>query len=147
MQFFFQQEFIDTVGGLLKKKSYKNCEAALIEGVFKVSKDDLFASCSANRLNASGKNPIVKLRVASEMGKSSSCRLYFFVIIKEEKLFFGHIYPKTGAKGKQSLSDQEETSIIKSLLTAVKTNALFEVFLDVYKQKICYASTKEEIWK
>lgn len=141
MQIFFQQEFIDTLVGLQKKKSYRDCEAALIEGIFKVSKEELFASCSANRLNASGKNPIVKLRVASEKGKSSSYRLYFFVIIKDEKLYFGHIYPKTGSRGKQSLSDQEETSIIKSLLTAVKTNSLFQVFLDVHKQKICYVSS------
>lgn len=147
MQYYFQQEFIDTVASLQKKKSYKNCENALIESVFKLPKEELFTQCSANRLNASENTPIVKLRVASGKGKSSSFRLYFFVVIKDEKFYFGHIYPKTGSKGKESLSPQKEISVIKTLLAAVKNNSMFEVILDKNQQKICFKTAKKKpVW-
>lgn len=146
MQYFFQQDFISTVSNLLKKKSYKDVEKALIEDVFKIPKERLFTNCAANRLNPSAKNPIVKMRIASNKGKSSSYRLYFFVIIADKKIYFGHIYPKTGTKGQEALSAKEENIVIKSLLKDVKSNTLEEVFLNTKKQKICYSFSKKEVW-
>lgn len=147
MQFFFQQTFINSIRKLLKKKSYRNCETALIKSIFKLSEEAIFSISEAYRVNPSGKNPIAKLRVASDKGKSSSYRLYVFVVIKDGKIHFGHLYPKTGPKGQKALSAKEENIVIKSLLEEVRSNTLEEVFLNTKKQKICYCSSKKEVWE
>lgn len=146
MRYFFQDSFVDTVKFLLKKKSYKDCEQALIKEVFKRSKEDLFTESTANRLNASGQNPIVKMRIAYKKSKRSSYRLYFFVIQREERLYFGHLYPKTGSKGIAALSIEEEKNIIKTLLKDIKENLLSEVYYDKTKDKICYSKNQSEVW-
>jgi len=125
---------------LLKKNSYKDCEKALVKGIFDVSREEFLTNCSANRLNPNAKNPIVKLRIAYNKGKSASFRLYFFAIIKEEKLYFGHLYPKTGVKGQEVLSQKEENEVIKSLLSDVKSGSTKEVYLDITKNKIAIVS-------
>lgn len=147
MQFFFQQTFIDSIKKLLKKKSYRDCESALIKSIFELSDEEIHAISEAYRLNPSGKNPITKLRVAADKGKSSSYRLYAFVIIKDGNFYIGHLYPKTGPKGKEALTEKEEIEVIKSLLKDVKSKNYSEVFLDQQKQKICYSKDKSEIWK
>lgn len=146
MQYFFQDSFIATVKSLLKKNSYKDCEEALIAHVFKPNAEEFLEQCSGFRLNPDAKNPIVKLRIAYNKGKSGSYRLYFFVIKKKEKLYFGHLYPKFGKKGRQALNHQEEKEVINSLLIAAKSNALAEVYWDVAKNKICYCSTNKKVW-
>ena len=146
MQFFFQQSFINSIRKLLKKKSYRDCEAALIKSLFELSDEKIFSISEAYRVNPSGKNPIAKLRVASDKGKSSSYRLYVFVVIRNGKINFGHLYPKTGSKGQEALSAQEENDVIKSLLKDVKSKNLQEVFLDQQKQKICYSKDRSEVW-
>ena len=146
MQYFFQENFIATIKTLLKKKSYKDCELAIIKGIFKPTKEELFANFTANRLNASAKNPIVKIRISSDKGKRSSYRLYFFAIIKKEQLYFGHLYPKTGSKGQTALSQNEEKNIIRSLLSDVKEGATMEVYLEKSKNKICYCSNTVTVW-
>lgn len=146
MRYFFQDTFVHTVKSLLKKNSYKDCEQALIAGVFSLSKVDLFAHCTANRLNKSGKNPIVKMRIAHKKSKRSSYRLYFFIIQRKDALYFGHLYPKTGNKGIVSLSVQEENEIIKSLLNDIKAKKLAEVYSDKAKNKICYSNDNTVVW-
>jgi hypothetical protein len=147
MQFFFQQSFIKSIQKLLKKKAYRDCEAALIKSIFELSDEEIFSKSEAYRVNPSGKNPIAKLRVASNKGKSSSYRLYVFVVIRNGKINFGHLYPKTGPKSQEALSAKEENEVIKSLLNDVKSDALHEVFLDRQKQKICYSPAKSKVWK
>lgn len=146
MQFFFQQSFINSIKKLLKKKAYRDCEAALIKSIFELSDEELFALSEAFRVNPSGENPIAKLRVANNRGKSSSYRLYVFVIIRNGKINFGHLYPKTGPKGQEALSAKEENVVIKSLLGEVKSESLKKVFLDKQKQKICYSKDKSIVW-
>ncbi|UZH54644.1 hypothetical protein JRG66_11770 [Salinimicrobium tongyeongense] len=146
MRFFFQQSFINSIQKLLKKKSYRDCEAALIKSIFELSDEELYAISESYRLNPSGRNPITKLRVAADKGKSSSYRLYAFVIIKNGNFYMGHLYPKTGPKGQEALSAQEENEVIKSLLKDVKSKNLQEVFLDKQKKKICYCRDKSEVW-
>ena len=70
----------------------------------------------------------------------------FFAIIKEEKLYLGHLYPKTGAKGQEVLSKKEENEVIKSLLSDVKSGTTKEVYLDITKNKICYSFNNDEVW-
>lgn len=147
MRYFFQDTFIQTIHKLLKKNSYKDCEQALIENIFKVSEKELFVKCAAYRLNLSAKNPIVKMRLSSsQRGKSSSYRLYFFVIQHENKLYFGHLYPKTGARGKNALTTKEEKSVIKSLLMAVKEKNLKEVYYNNRKNKIYFVENHKKVW-
>lgn len=147
MQYFIQEAFINTVDKLAKNNSYEDCENAIIENIFKVSPDGLFAMCSAMRLNASPHAPIAKLRVNFKKGKSSSYRMYVFALIKNEEIYFAHIYPKTGTKNQDALSSKEEKSIIKELLENYKTQKFSEVFLNNESNKICYLSTKENVFK
>lgn len=108
MKFFFQKGFISEVKKLLKKNSYRDCEKAIIDDVFKLESDNLLAQCVAYRLNPNARNPIAKLRAGSKQGKSSSYRIYLIAISVENNYYFGHIYPKQGVYGKNSLKSKEE---------------------------------------
>ena len=140
MQYFFHELFITKVKKLLKKKSYKDCELAIIESVFCLSFEEIKATCSALRLNPSATNPIAKLRINFDKGKSSSYRLYAYLVVKDENFYFAYIYPKTGAEGQNSLTKEEEMNIIKEILTNIKEGKVIEVFLDKEKNKICYVA-------
>jgi len=146
MQYFFQPSFILEVKKLLKNNSYKDCENALIESVFKQNFEEIKVKCSALRLNPSGVNPIAKLRIGFETGKRSEYRLYVFVIIKEDKFYFSHLYPKTGTKGKSALKSKEETEIIRQLLEDVKNDKAIKVFFHPNLNKICYMSNQEIVF-
>lgn len=147
MQYFVQESFVNTVEKLLKNNSYQDCEKAIIENVFKVSPENLFALCSALRLNASPETPIAKLRINFNKGKSSSYRMYVFALIKNEEIYFAHIYPKTGTKNQAALGAKEEKSIIKELLENYKEQLFLEVFLNKENSKICYSLTNENVFK
>ncbi len=146
MQYFFQETFISKVKNLLKNNSYKFCELAIIECVFNLPIEQVFVNCVAQRLNPSAQNPIAKLRISYNSGKSSSFRLYVFAIIKNEKLYFAYLYPKTGKFVQSSLKANEEIAIIKELLENIKDNNVQEVFLDVEKNKICFKCDNSEVF-
>ena len=147
MQYFVQESFINTVDKLTKNNSYEDCERAIIENIFTVSSANLFALCSAMRLNASPHAPIAKLRINFNKGKSSSYRMYVFALIKNEEIYFAHIYPKTGAKNKEALSVNEEKLIIKQLLENYKEKLFLEVYLNAETVKICFSSSLENVFK
>ena len=147
MKFFFQKSFISEVKKLLKKNSYKDCERAIINDIFKLESDDLFTQCVAYRLNPNAKNPIAKLRAGDEQGKSSSFRVYLIAVAIKNNYYFGYIYPKQGVYGKNSLKSKEETKIIKNLLDDIKKGDIIEVKLNKSKDKICYCSDNKEIFK
>ncbi len=146
MQYFFQDTFIKKVKKILKNNSYKDCENALINDIFNFSFEELKINCSANRLNANSNNPIAKLRLSYNSGKSSSYRIYLFTIIKDEKLYFAYLYPKTGKYGQDSLDSNFESEIIKELLLNIKSNQVKEVFLNESLNKICYKSNNKNVW-
>ena len=147
MQYFVQESFVSTVDKLLKNNSYQDCEKAIIDNIFNVFSEILFAKCSALRLNASPETPIAKLRINFNKGKSSSYRMYVFALIKKEEIYFAHIYPKTGTKNQAALGAKEEKSIIKELLENYKEKLFLEVFLNKENSKICYYSTNENVFK
>ncbi len=146
MQYFFQDTFTLQVKNLLKNNSYQDCELAIIDCVFKLSLEQIMATCSAMRINASSLNPIAKLRINFNTGKSSSYRLYVFALIKNEKLYFAYLYPKTGTLGQNSLKPKQENEIIKELLRNVKSGNLQEVYLDKIKNKICNLIDSKEVF-
>jgi hypothetical protein len=72
--------------------------------------------------------------------------LYVFAIIKNEKLYFAYLYPKTGKFGQNALKANDEIAIIKELLENVKINNVKEVFLDKKKNKICLILDNSEVF-
>ncbi len=147
MQFFFQKSFIAVLKKLLKKNSYKDCEKAIIENIFKLKVDDLFAHCVSYRLNPNAKNPIAKLRVGDGQGKSSSYRVYLIAVAVKNKYYFGYMYPKQGVYGQDALKSTEESKIIKTLLKDIKNEAVIEVCLNEAQDKICFTSNKKEVFE
>ncbi len=146
MNYYFQESFVQKVRILLKNNSYQDCEMALIESVFNLSVEQIMTNCSAMRLNASSKNPIAKLRISYNSGKSSSYRLYVFAMIIDKKLYFAYLYPKKGKLGQASLSAKQENFVIKELLDNVKLGNFEEVFLDKKTYKICFVKNSEPVF-
>lgn len=147
MKFYFQSSFIKEIKKLQKKKSYDDCEEAIIKDVFIIDSEDIFELCSATRLNPSGENPIAKLRICSDKkGKSSSYRLYLLALKVKENLYFAYLHPKTGVYGKESLTTKEKKDIIKNLLDDVKNNNLLEVCLNDKKDKIIFTKDNKEVF-
>lgn len=147
MKFYFQKPFIKEVKKLLKKDSYKNCEEAIIENLFKPDTEDVFERCSASRLNTSSENPFAKIRInSSTKGKSSSYRLYLMVFKIKDKMYFAYLHPKTGVYGKQSLNASERKKVVKTLMKNIKENNFQEVTLNVNKDKIIFTEDKKEVF-
>lgn len=139
MRYFFHPSFISEVRKLIRKSSYKDCEEAIINDVFKISPDDVFAHCSASRINTSPDNPLGKLRISSDhRGKSSSYRIYLLVLKVKDEMHFVFIHPKTGNKGYESISKKFQNKIIKETLRAIKEKNASEVKLNDKEDKIIY---------
>ena len=101
MSVFLDEHFIKTVKKLLKNKSHKNCEQALIKHIFNKDFDYLKKHCLARKLYGLNQKPIAKIRISYNSGKSSGYRLILMIFISEENIHLGYIYPKTGNSKKQ----------------------------------------------
>lgn len=146
MRYYFDDDFISQVSKLLKKKSYIDCEKALIDSVFEKKPDEFLTHCQARKITGGKKLLIAKVRISYNTGKSGAYRLYLAVYIEQEKLHFGFIFPKTGSKGRESLNKKkEEPETIDRIFYMVKSKNYKEVI--VIDDKICYKNSKQAVWE
>lgn len=73
----------------------------------------------------------------SNQGKSGSYRCICVCLPKEDSIYLGYIYPKSGSQGRDNLEKEDYKRIAVSVSQAIATNDLYELDLTkrTYKKK------------
>lgn len=69
----------------------------------------------------------------SNQGKSGSYRCIAVCLPKQDSIYLGYIYPKTGSQGKDNLDKKDYKKIAAAIADAMATNDLYN--LDIKKKK------------
>ncbi len=79
--------------------------------------------CSGTRLNNSDETPYIKKRLSGRGG----FRVYFLLIMKDERLYFMFVHPKTGSLGAENINDESKAYLYKKILNCIKSGDLYKV--------------------
>ncbi len=108
---------------LRKKNSYSSIEAEVIDYFFKDK--EIHQLASGTRLNNSDETPYIKKR----LNGSGGFRLYFLLLIKNEKIYLMFVHAKTGALGYENITDDSKSFLYKKVLANIQSNDLYTVSL------------------
>jgi hypothetical protein len=108
---------------LKKKNSYSSVESYIIEYFFNKNISQL---TSGTRLNNSDDTPYIKKRISG----SGGYRVYFLLLIKDEKLYLMFLHPKTGSLGYENITDESKALLYKKVLEAIQSNNLYNVTVE-----------------
>lgn len=120
MRIFCLEDFKIGFEKMRKKNSYSSIEKDIIDYFFN---KDIQELTSGTRLNNSDSTPYIKKRLKG----SGGFRVYFLLIIKEEKLYLMFLHPKTGSLGYENITDQSKALLYKKVLEGIKNKSLFTV--------------------
>lgn len=123
MTIFCLEDFKIQFEKVKKKNSYSSIEKDIIEYFFDKELQQL---TSGTRLNNSDDTPYIKKR----LNGSGGFRLYFLLVIKNEKLYLMFLHPKTGSLGYENINDESKALLYKKVLERIKTNNLYEVAVE-----------------
>ncbi len=123
MNIFCLEEFKIAFEKMKSKKSYKSIEKDIIDYFFDKSVEEL---SSGTRLNNNNEIPYIKKR----LNGSGGFRVYFLLIIKDEKLYLMFIHPKTGTLGSENITDESKANLYKKVVECIKNDHLYELTLD-----------------
>lgn len=123
MEIFCLDDFKVEFDKLKKKNSYSTIEGDIIEYFFKKEITQLM---SGTRLNNSDDTPYIKKRLSG----SGGFRVYFLLIIKDEKIYLMFVHPKTGSLGYENITDESKALLYKRVLESIKTNNLYKITVD-----------------
>jgi len=129
MVIYCTSSFHEQLYSLQKNKSYVN----IINDIF-----DFFANKNIEELhitkdiisNVSGTYSLNKYRIANSAmgrGKRGSYRCICVCLPKENKIFLGTIYPKTGAEGIDNLTKEAYKAYASDIKDAIKSGILYEL--------------------
>ena len=108
---------------LKKKNSYLSIEKDIIDYFFEKEVNELI---SGTRLNNSAETPYIKKRING----SGGFRVYFLLVIKDEKLYLMFLHPKTGSMGYDNISDELKSLLYKKVLESILNNELYILSVD-----------------
>lgn len=106
---------------LIKKNSYRSLGKLIIEEVLQQPSANLATSTVLNGRPTD--IPFYKKRI----GGSSGFRLYCILVIKDDKLYFLYVHPKTGSKGIPNIKQAYHQTLQEELVTAIEQKQLFVV--------------------
>lgn len=123
----FQKEF----DKLMRKRSYRTLEAEVIGYFFGKEAREL---SNGTRLNQSDTEPYIKKRLNGRGG----FRIYFLLLIKNDRLYLMFVHPKTGSDGAENITDESKAAIYKEVLAAINTGATIKLTLSPDKSSIVF---------
>ncbi|PLX08441.1 MAG: hypothetical protein C0596_06175 [Marinilabiliales bacterium] len=135
MEIFCLEDFKIQFEKLISKKNYSILEQEIRDYFFDKSVEDL---CSGRRLNNSDITPYIKKRLCGRGG----FRMYFLLIIKEERLYLMFVHPKTGSMGYENIDDESKAMLYKKVLSCIITKDLYKV--EVNEERTGLVFTKVE---
>jgi 1-deoxy-D-xylulose 5-phosphate reductoisomerase len=123
MTIFCLEDFKVQFEKLKKNNSYSSIEKDIVEYFFEKEIQHL---TSGTRLNNSDDIPYIKKR----LNGSGGFRVYFLLVVKDEKVYLMFIHPKTGSMGYENITDDSKALLYKRLLEFIKANSLYQVTID-----------------
>jgi hypothetical protein len=126
MTVFCLEEFKVQFEKLKKNNSYSSVEEDIIEYFFEKEISQL---SSGTRLNNSDGTPYIKKRLNGRGG----FRVYFLLVIRNEKIYLMFLHPKTGSLGYENITDDSKSLLYKKVLEKIKANDLYEVTVESKK--------------
>ena len=123
MEIFCLEDFKVEFEKLKKKNSYSSIEGDIIEYFFN---KEIAQLMSGTRLNNSDDTPYIKKR----LNGSGGFRIYFLLVIKDEKIYLMFVHPKTGSLGYENITDESKALLYKRILESIKTNNLYKITAD-----------------
>lgn len=120
MTIFCLEDFKIQFEKLKKNNSYSSIEKDIIEYFFDKEISQL---ASGTRLNNSDDIPYIKKR----LNGSGGFRIYFLLVIKNERVYLMFLHPKTGSLGYENITDDSKALLYKKVLEGIQTNNLNEL--------------------
>ena len=120
MTIFCLEDFKIQFEKLKKNNSYSSIEKDIIENFFDKEISQL---ASGTRLNNSDDIPYIKKR----LNGSGGFRIYFLLVIKNERVYLMFLHPKTGSLGYENITDDSKALLYKKVLEGIQTNNLYEL--------------------
>lgn len=120
MTIFCLEDFKIQFEKLKKNNSYSSIEKDIIEYFFDKEISQL---ASGTRLNNSDDIPYIKKR----LNGSGGFRIYFLLVIKNERVYLMFLHPKTGSLGYENITDDSKALLYKKVLEGIQTNNLYEL--------------------
>ena len=120
MTIFCLEDFKIQFEKLKKNNSYSSIEKDIIEYFFDKEISQL---ASGTRLNNSDDIPYIKKR----LNGSGGFRIYFLLVIKNERVYLLFLHPKTGSLGYENITDDSKALLYKKVLEGIQTNNLYEL--------------------
>lgn len=117
---------------LLKKNYYKDIQEELISYFFDKSIEEL---CSGVRLNNNEDAPYIKKR----LGGSGGYRVYYYALIKDERIYLMFVHPKTGNLGSENITDESKSHLYKKVLECINNKNFYEVSKSIDGKKLQFA--------
>ncbi|MCF6318527.1 MAG: hypothetical protein L3J83_04475 [Proteobacteria bacterium] len=136
MEIFCLEIFKTEFDALKSKRSYRSLEQNLIDYFFERPIKELR---SGTRLNNNDETPYIKKR----LNGSGGFRIYFLLIIKNEKLYLMFVHPKTGSKGSSNITDDSKSNLYKKVLQAIRSKELYKLELNDSKDIITFSKLQK----
>ena len=124
MNIYCTEEFFKEYNKLLKKKSYNKLDQDLISYFFE---NDIDQISTGINLNQDQEKPFIKKRISG----SGGFRIYFYLIISDQKAYLTFVHPKTGSIGSDNLKKESIARLQKEILQNIKSNDLYKLTVKV----------------
>lgn len=131
MEIYCIEDFKVEFEKLISKKSYNTINQDIIDYFFNKSLPEL---CSGTRLNNSDETPYIKKRLSGRGG----FRVYFLLIMKEERLYLMFVHPKTGSLGAENINDESKTYLYKKVLNCIKSGDLYKFEINISNNTLVF---------
>ncbi|MCW3085441.1 MAG: hypothetical protein JWP12_2807 [Bacteroidetes bacterium] len=134
------QEFKSIVEKLKKNKPYNEIEQDTIDYFF--GKTIAEISSGAN-LNNNPSSPYIKKRLSGRGG----FRVYYLLLVKDDKTYLIYIHPKTGPEGSPNLTETAKTEFYKKVLQAIESNDLYKLSCNAKKTELIFEKVEKSVKK
>lgn len=131
MEIYCIEDFKVEYEKLLKKNSYKDIGDELISYFFDKNIDEL---CSGVRLNNSTETPYIKKRLNGRGGY----RVYYYVLIKNERIYLMFVHPKTGSLGSDNITDESKALLLKKVVECIKNQRVYKVSRNIDRKELVF---------
>ncbi len=121
----FQEQYQNLSG----KKHYHDLGRVIFDYFYGKATQDLI---SGTRLNNSDDFPYIKKRLKGRGGY----RLYFLMLVKNDKAYLMFVHPKTGPDGADNITKESKARLYKKALAEIPSGELYKVHLIESKKTI-----------
>ena len=123
MEIYCLEDFKVEFDKLKKKNSYSSIESDILSYFFDKEVSQLM---SGTRLNNSEETPYIKKR----LNGSGGFRIYFLLLVKDEKVYLMFVHPKTGSLGYENITDESKALLYKKILESIRNDTLYKITVD-----------------